>query len=86
MAYHPATQDTAPLFDKVRGICMTAAHELVSVIPPGREASLVLTHMEEALMWASKAIARSTPADTTDTARVARVLPDPTHKETHSHE
>lgn len=74
MAYHPATKDTAPLFDTVRQIVMHASHELVDIVQPGREASLMLTHLEEALMWASKAIAMTTPVDI-DNPRTARVLP-----------
>lgn len=75
MGYHPATPGVAPYYDAARKAVMTAAKAIVELTPPGREQSLAVTHLEDALMWASKAIALTTPADLTDTARVARVLP-----------
>ncbi len=41
-----------------RGIITRAAQEIVELIPPGREQSLAITKLEEALMWANAAIAR----------------------------
>lgn len=76
MAYHPATQETAQKFDALRKNAIDFAYSAVALTPPGREQSLMMTHIEDALMWGSKAIARTTPADLTETAKVARVLPD----------
>lgn len=75
MSYHPATPSAAVAYDRLRQAAITFALSAVSMTPAGREQSLMVTHIEDALMWGSKAIARTTPADLTDTARVARVLP-----------
>ena len=75
MGYHPATPDAAHLYDKLRQAAIAFAKAATRLTPAGREQSLMVTHIEDALMWGSKAIARTTPADLTDTARVARVLP-----------
>lgn len=74
MAYHPATPDVAPKYDRLRNLMMAVAREAVAVVPDGREQSLMVTHMEEALMWGSKGIARTVPIDDKH-AHVARVLP-----------
>lgn len=75
MAYHPATPEVATKYDQLRKAAIAFASSATALTPAGREQSLMVTHIEDALMWGSKAIARTTPADLTDTARVARVLP-----------
>lgn len=77
MGYHPATPQTAPMHNDVRDKVIALALEVIDLVPAGREQSLVVTHLEEALMWANKAIARLTPVDRS-TPAVARVLPDST--------
>ncbi|KQR97686.1 MAG: hypothetical protein J0I33_07720 [Microbacterium ginsengisoli] len=42
----------------IRGYLWDAAFEIEANVQPCREASLALTHLEEALMWAGKAIFR----------------------------
>lgn len=42
-----------------RGILKTAARDLTAITLPGREQSLALTKLEEALFWANAAIARN---------------------------
>lgn len=81
MAYHPATPEAAEKYDALRRAAIDFARLTVELVPGGREQSLMVTHIEEALMWGSKAIARTTPADTSDTSRVARVLPNAVGKE-----
>lgn len=54
---------------------MTTAEDVIELIPEGREASLAVTHLEEALMWANKAVARMSPVDT-KTPEVVRVKPE----------
>lgn len=64
-AYHPPqTSDVAAKHQAIRDALRTTAHFVVGQIPPGREASLAITALEEAMMWANAAIARhgNTPA------------------------
>jgi hypothetical protein len=44
-------------FELIREPFKDAAHLVIDLIPPSRERSLALTGIEEALMWAVKAIA-----------------------------
>lgn len=57
-SYHPATDVTGPQHEAVRGLVKAVALQLVEVVPVGRERSLMLTHLEEAMMWANAGIAR----------------------------
>lgn len=57
--FHPATDITAPKHGEVRDICLTAALNLVELVPMGREQSLMLTKLEEAMMWGNAGIARA---------------------------
>ena len=58
--FHPATDVTGPLHAEVRDRCYALALSLVDLLPEGREQALVLTKIEEAMMWANAAIARHT--------------------------
>lgn len=58
-SFHPATEETGPKHDSVRQIVRDAAHALADVVPTGRERSVALTKLEEAMMWANAGIARS---------------------------
>jgi hypothetical protein len=42
----------------IRDEARALAHQLVDRVPPGRELSLALTAIEEAVMWANAGIAR----------------------------
>lgn len=44
--------------EEARAIVKHAAHNLSILVPAGREKSLMLTHLEEALFWANAGIAR----------------------------
>lgn len=55
----PVTEDRAMAHQRVRGVLLDAAFELVESIPPGRERALFLTSLEEAMMWANAGIARA---------------------------
>ena len=57
-SFHPATDVTGPQHDAIRGLIRDAAHQLVDIVPDGREQSLMLTKLEEAMMWANAGIAR----------------------------
>lgn len=63
--YHqPGSTDVADAHETVRAICATAASDLHDAVESvsddhGREFSIVLTKLEEAMMWANAAIARN---------------------------
>lgn len=59
-AFHPATEITGPLHNEVRDRIHALASILLDLIPPGREAALVVTKLEETMFWANAAIARHT--------------------------
>jgi hypothetical protein len=53
----PAGDDIVEAFEELRDYFKNAGHAIVSFCPNGREKALALTHIEEATMWAIKAIA-----------------------------
>lgn len=56
--YHAPGKKTA-LHEYFRAEFKDMAVAVVTGVPDGREKSLVLTHLEEALFWANAAIARN---------------------------
>lgn len=44
--------------------CLGAARELVALTPAGRDQSLMLTALQEAMHWANSAIAMANDVDT----------------------
>lgn len=58
-AFHPANETTGDKHAEVRGACFSLAEYLVAALPPGREASLAITALEEVMMWSNAAIARN---------------------------
>ncbi len=57
--FHPATTvEKQGQHGSVRHACKTAAHRINELCPNGREKSLAITKLEEAMMWANAAIAR----------------------------
>jgi hypothetical protein len=56
--FHPPGDDARALHELVRAHCRDLARTLDQVLPQGREASLALTRLEEAMFWANAAIAR----------------------------
>lgn len=57
LGYHPAGPATAPMFELNRALALTVADVWVQLLPEGREQSLALTALQEALMWANAAVA-----------------------------
>ena len=56
--FHPATKETGPKHNDVRAILGNTAIQIESIVPDGRELSLAITKLEEAMMWANAGIAR----------------------------
>ena len=56
----PQTEERVKAHEQVRVLTAACAAGLVETCPPGRELSLALTALEEAMMWANAAIARET--------------------------
>lgn len=58
--YHPpTTNEVRRLHEDTRAAVWALAEKLDATIPAGREKALMLTHLEEALMWGNAAIARA---------------------------
>ncbi|MDM2104332.1 Uncharacterised protein [Mycobacteroides abscessus subsp. massiliense] len=59
-AFHAATtEEKRAEHGSVRAACKELAHKFDRDLPPGREKSLALTKLEEAMFWANAAIARN---------------------------
>jgi hypothetical protein len=57
--YHPPRDEkTKQTHELVRAEFLALANKLDDLLPEGREKSLVLTKLEEAMMWANASIAR----------------------------
>jgi len=46
------------LHEKARQVIYEAGEDMIAIVPGGRELSLVLTKLEEAMFWANAGIAR----------------------------
>lgn len=57
-SYHPPSSEAVgDLHDQMRHLLRAPAHRLNVLLPKSREASLALTALQEAMMWANAAIA-----------------------------
>jgi hypothetical protein len=61
LAYHPATPETAPKFDALRGVAAKAAAEAWDLIPDGPEKTLAMRDLQMFLMHANLAVALTAP-------------------------
>lgn len=57
-SFHPADDDAASCHEAVRAAARRLALSVLQATEPGREQSLALTKIEEAMMWANASIAR----------------------------
>lgn len=56
---HPPTHDAIhQVMDDLTEAFIALGHHLVNRLPPGREQSLALTHLEQCSMWSKAAVAR----------------------------
>lgn len=59
-AFHPAvTSARRELHEDVRYRCWDLANWINQKVPEGREKSLAVTHLEDVMMWANAAVART---------------------------
>ena len=63
VGFHPAGPATAPVFELNRALIRLVANVWDQALPPGRELSLALTALEEALMRANQAVACNADPD-----------------------
>jgi hypothetical protein len=59
--YHRPDAVAQERHQRARGTIKSTAEYLVTFLPEGREKSLALTKLEEAMFWANAAIARNAP-------------------------
>lgn len=57
VAFHPGTPNVASTYDELRTVIYQAGLRIIENTRSSREQSLALTKLEEAFMWASKAVA-----------------------------
>lgn len=59
-AYHPPrTRQRVSDHEHVRELCRQAANQMDARLPEGREKSLAITKIEEAMFWAQASLARA---------------------------
>lgn len=65
--YHPPSDDSIRhAHEEVRYALLTVARVINELCPDGREKSLAITKLEEAMMWANAAIARKQSVGSTN--------------------
>ena len=62
--YHMPGPDDTRKYEAIRSSARAFAHLLVDTVPPGRELSRALTHLEDAVMSANAGVARGRARET----------------------
>jgi hypothetical protein len=57
--YHAPTEDQAAKYVVIRDEAKKLAYVIDTFVPNSREKSLAMTNLEQAVMWANKAIAQN---------------------------
>ena len=57
--YHPPQEGQPEKYERIRDFAKAYALLILKLCPSGREQSLAITHLEEAVFWANAAIARA---------------------------
>lgn len=57
--YHAPDEAKKKTHELIRRVMLGAATAVAEQVPPGREQSLAITHLEDAMMWANAGVARS---------------------------
>ena len=57
--YKPKNDSVVEDHVELRALLKTVALDAIACVPPGRERSLMLTKLEEAMFWGNAGIARS---------------------------
>jgi len=57
--YHAPKPGQPAIYEDIRSVVKTVAQFVDKACPDGREKSLAITHLEEAVFWANAAIARA---------------------------
>lgn len=57
--HHPPNSKKVGIHETIRESFKGIALQMVALVPEGREQSLVLTKLEEAMFWANAGVARS---------------------------
>lgn len=56
-SYHPPTEEQKLRYAELRKLGKHLARTMLNFCPPSREASLALTNLQQAIMWANASIA-----------------------------
>jgi hypothetical protein len=86
--YHSPAPGQPEVYAAIRAKAKGLAHHLNAECPDGREKSLAITHIEEAVFWANAAIARAEPVPATDLPKAwsPRAFPQPLGERTTGHQ
>lgn len=57
-SYHKPTAEQVDRYAEIREVALHMALGILQQVPPGRERSLALTHLEQMVMYANAGIAR----------------------------
>lgn len=59
--FHPATAETGPIHDGIRGAFRQTARHLLSVLPEGPDKTVALRKLQDAMMSANACVANNYP-------------------------